>query len=941
MRNNTALFALLLLCGELYAFEVGTHALISKVAHDGSVLSPSNPKSIVPVLGFERLDKISPFAALFQGVFDNVYLDNETPTDPNNASLSSLDFRRRPQEEERKIFRGLLTRGFLVEPNVGAFELTTPAWLMRGSIREDDNDLATYSVGERDEDPWGNHFRAPSHFYDPINNAAYNKPLQCTPATFDCNRSTEWALGRTDLLTGAGMLQQNRRNHFTWQDARNNYWWALTLTKSGTIPTSLQRQTDAYERQVRFATTVKSIGHVIHLLQDAGQPQHTRNDAHGPVASSFATGDAAGAKNGIFEQYTEARVLGLEVTGASASFFDGSFPPADLLPPVKLSGAQPYPIPRFRLPVFYFTTRAVDADVSNRRGLADYSNRGFFTFGTLPKTGAFAFPVRPSVSPATYSTLEVDTGLIAGGQPVLEKLLLASVADSLNPTYDSQSGLLTAFGGKVPLLRAGIFERGFDLIQNPQLAPADIGLVIDENVMRYSADTLIPRTIAYSTGMIDYFFRGRLEIQPNEQRLFGVLDMGTPHTVDPDGYPRRADQRIFGFEKVRLKVRNVTELITESGNLQTFPQTVGTGKLVAVARYHRNACYKPDLSGERAQAYAPTPLIGNITEPTCSVGLPTRTQVQEISVSAPINITGPSDLPGGAGGTLPAALDKVFDFSADPIPVNATDLFIQVVYRGQLGEETDGIAVGIVDVQEPTFYTTWNNTDYYISTLNSAWFIQNSMSIMRRGVDALTLCAGFPSRVIYTYGPANGPALSPFVAQINPEAVRLALILGKPNTPASTFSVRSIPQMFPAPSAITRSVFMPGQQRQASRETFNAADPLPTPVRCQAAQPAAGTSFWCFDPVQRRRGQNMGDGAQPIFYSTGSPNLSDPDVDAPPLPVFPGMPIVSGGVNRFDLDATAVNCPMVQPPSVEKRLLELREEAAELGIDLDKVRLDN
>ena len=213
MRNNTALFALLLLCGELHAFEVGTHALISKVAHDGSVLSPSNPKSIVPVLGFERLDKISPFAALFQGVFDNVYLDNETPTDPNNASLSSLDFRRRPQEEERKIFRGLLTRGFLVEPNVGAFELTTPAWLMRGSIREDDNDLATYSVGERDEDPWGNHFRAPSHFYDPINNAAYNKPLQCTPATFDCNRSTEWALGRTDLLTGAGMLQQNRRNH--------------------------------------------------------------------------------------------------------------------------------------------------------------------------------------------------------------------------------------------------------------------------------------------------------------------------------------------------------------------------------------------------------------------------------------------------------------------------------------------------------------------------------------------------------------------------------------------------------------------------------------------------------------------------------------------------------------------------------------------------------
>ena len=126
------------------------------------------------------------------------------------------------------------------------------------------------------------------------------------------------------------------------------------------------------------------------------------------------------------------------------------------------------------------------------------------------------------------------------------------------------------------------------------------------------------------------------------------------------------------------------------------------GKLVAIARYHRNPCYKPDLSGERRVAYAPAAAFGVITEPVCPMGL--RTEFQEISVSAELPITAEADLPGGRGGTAPASLEKVFDFSADPIPVNATDLFIQVVYRGQLGEETDGIAVANLDVQEPTFY---------------------------------------------------------------------------------------------------------------------------------------------------------------------------------------------------------------------------------------------
>ena len=70
--------------------------------------------------------------------------------------------------------------------------------------------------------------------------------------------------------------------------------------------------------------------------------------------------------------------------------------------------------------------------------------------------------------------------------------------------------------------------------------------------------------------------------------------------------------------------------------------------------------------------------------------LPERTDYEEISVSAPLSIAGGDALPGVVGSTATAWVDKIFDFSADPIPVNATDLFVQLVYRGQLGDEPEG-----------------------------------------------------------------------------------------------------------------------------------------------------------------------------------------------------------------------------------------------------------
>jgi len=109
-------------------------------------------------------------------------------------------------------------------------------------------------------------------------------------------------------------------------------------------------------RNKYWATTFRALGDVVHLLQDMGQPQHTRNDAHSGVPGF-------GHKS-IFEEYIEMRA-----TGAESYNIDGT----KVTPlPLTYDGYTP---PTFTKYSDFWSTR----DGVSGRGLADYSNRGFFT----------------------------------------------------------------------------------------------------------------------------------------------------------------------------------------------------------------------------------------------------------------------------------------------------------------------------------------------------------------------------------------------------------------------------------------------------------------------------------------------------------------------------------------------------------------------------------
>lgn len=885
---------------------------------------------MVTALGFDRLSSDYPFWFL-NGSASVGYRDEAARANPADSLPAHTDnYARHVQVQERNVLQTLASRGYLTGESGEAIEQQMKSWLLRGAIREDDNDFRVLGIwstnDKRDADPFGQLLRAGGHFYDPIYDRALDYATEC--AEYGCTRSLVWSLGRTSPLNpSTDSDDTERRNHFTWQDARNNQWWALTLKRDvladGYDYGDAGR--DGNERLVRWASSIKSLGHVIHLLEDAAQPQHVRNDAHAPpVPALLMPGE--GAADAAFEAFTDYRVVrnfGLATQPSPAGnplrrMVGDVLPAVNSLPPIHLGEGNIYPGNgtniQFSTAAKFFTTRAVEtgtdvASLRNRRGLADLSNRNFFTSGTLPgfrecqppgTSGCtptpgptYPLPINDLADPSyTRIALGNGLGLRVGDRIVHVAEYAQAISDAIAPGYDA--AVLAAYGGKAPLVTESILEQFIHDETEP--FRIELGATLTYNNMRYMADVMLPRAVGYSAGLINHFFRGRLEVTPIDQDIVAVTNQGDPHIVDGSGYVRRLSPatRTFGFDKIRLRVRNVTEAITESGTSTVVAQATGGAgsRLVAVAKYHRNECYSQDLTGERVKTYA-----GVITEPTCASGRVVRSAIQEISVSAALPLT---------AGELDTAtpVEKLFDFSADPIPINATDLFITVAYRGKLGDEADGIALGTYDVSEPTFASFWNNTDYYWNGTN---YVAQVAAYPLRNVYSFYVCAGSPSKFLYRYVGASGAVALGIPPQ--PGQLRLAVIVGRPDNATQRFPLRAVPVMQASPHASLRSSFTRGQYRQASKEIV-AASVLASPYEnCFLNPPPASVDTWCFDAIQKRRGLLAGDIAQPIYWNSSATTGDGPDVDSVPLPAFSSAALRDGGEIRFNDAGALQNCP--------------------------------
>lgn len=531
-------------------------------------------------------------------------------------------------------------------------------WLMLGAIREDDVPFDAGALENNPQDePGGTFTRVLHHFFDPVK----DRPLTGgAPLGF---KAPDWG-----LLNGLVAAESGREisNHFTIGLAREAMWRALTLKKID--PTGalvdisdfpLPVEAERYLRDLRFsywATTFRALGDNLHLLQDMAQPQHVRNDPHsGLYCNGFI---CPGGHASYYEKYVDARAIDSRQIRLRERFFSSS-DPKDLddtivAPDLVFAGYPAVSFPRYR---DFFATAAGGSSPSGG-GLANYSNQGFFSAGTNIDSFGGGYP-SPSPNVGSMQTVVIPEGAVtnAAAETVTGSLTLykGTVRDSLNPGNSDSAVALSSHGA-------------FDQFMQPT---GSHQYTLNHYNYEDQARLLIPRAVAYSAGFLDYFFRGTMEINLPTAGAYTVVD----HTTE-------GCEITCGFRRVKLRVRNSTP-----------NETLSNGFFAVVLKFFRNKSYKQDLSGDPGgPGFA---------------GWEARSSWDEIVVSDKVDI---GTLPSGQ---LDPNTEAEISFSLPkPLPINATDIYLQVVFRGQLGNEKDAVVVATKNISEPNYIAVVNDMDY-------------------------------------------------------------------------------------------------------------------------------------------------------------------------------------------------------------------------------------
>jgi hypothetical protein len=458
------------------------------------------------------------------------------------------------------------------------------------------------------------------HFYNPINDLGLTDdngdPIGQSLIERANDPINEWSYQMVKDLYYAALTGDSTK-HETWVMRDRSWQGAATLFG--------EENMNQEKRERFFAWTFQALGHTLHLIQDASVPAHTRNDSHIAIIEYDP-----------FERWTRQNAKMIEYTGA---------------------GSDPWPHwndhPTIKAPNVFIDTHRSPEQTSPpsedlNQGLAEYSHANFLSNDSI--FSQFSYPQLPRLwgefpnydANDVYFKGEIVNG--TGRQFIYVK----------SNTYPN---------GVKHLVICGLLYH----INFPTSATVyePMYTVDDPNVYQNYAEKLIPRAVGYSAGLLDYFFRGKLEISAPDEFVYSIIDGSiAPHA----------------FTHIKAKVRN-----------STLDEEMQEGTLVAVAKYKKRTDYQTDLS----------------TDP------PTAASSEadfSYSVSAPIGITSLSPV---------AAEEFLFDFSVNPIPAGITDLYLQVIFRGTLGNESDAIAVGMRDLDEPAYATFWNSTDEIPTSDNS------------------------------------------------------------------------------------------------------------------------------------------------------------------------------------------------------------------------------
>ena len=349
--------------------------------------------------------------------------------------------------------------------------------------------------------------RTSNHFYDPI----YDRPLTPCPLGLivNCNKSPDWALENSHDISSDPSVQI-----YSYKDANEYYYKAQTESKKS-------------DRDIYWGKTFQTLGHIIHHVQDMAQPEHVRNDQH-----------ITGIDTSYYEAYTDKRRNFAE-SGQDPEFLD-----------LVQSGI--YPIPDFPTAREFWTTRDSNPP-GTRKGIADFTNANFVSKDTnfkidngLPAIGSeYDAPVP---GPVTTKPL---ASVLSNGDEVCQKLkdngpydmppdatcdidfIASNVIDNLNPTKNRINEYASSISIFDAYLEAYNINSVSVNIDDTQLV--DIDKIPTLNRINYNETQkdVIPRAVSYSAGLINHFFKGRIDFFKNTSN--NKWTISNLSTIDLDG----------------------------------------------------------------------------------------------------------------------------------------------------------------------------------------------------------------------------------------------------------------------------------------------------------------------------------------------------------------------------------------------------------------------
>jgi hypothetical protein len=486
--------------------------------------------------------------------------------------------------------------------------------------------------------------RAANHFHNPIAPGAWDEGKLTDPhlliSIVACNTffpefpfenvtsNLTWATGFTSINPVGKDSAVMERNEWDWASAREYYFTAATgLLYNDYYDTVIA--VDEEQRNILLENTLIAVGYVAHLLQDTSVPAHVRND--------FSQGHT---------------MINYEAFNLPWKWIGNSYEKYLARNDENITAFKSFPIRskqvNSRLTDFWDTNQFNEGFDGNNAsmdsfGLAEYTSLNFLSEFTI-FTPEFPFP-------------NIDDVIIIKEKPYPWSIF--------NRKYYSTT---TNHPGEIigHLAVASNLNHYIEKYTLPGMILKNFPIYMDTKCYDEYAAHLIPRAVGFSADLIDYFFRGRIEISPIHPQHLVVRGNGS------------GDISVF---KITVRLRNATSDSDSQVNTLFANENMEEGSLYAVAKYEMDGVVKYSLSKR-------------IYIRSSSNNLMSDTTLSEYN----------------------------FDFSKEPIPLSASNIAIQVVFRGTLGNEKDiAVAVGRIPLFDGTMEIT-PPSEYVYSIIDASTF---------------------------------------------------------------------------------------------------------------------------------------------------------------------------------------------------------------------------